>query len=229
MATTVASPRNVTTTTRACRHRWAYSFSSRIDYSEFSFSPVHGGPGSKSVAPTARRWFDLARDGRFHGDRAGPSRPTVVIPGRCCAGRALKGAGISTRRGFAGLAELPRLDRVARTSCRSARGRPGCRWPARTTGYPVRAPGSRTRWGRRPGRQPGAARAARTGRRGPVLRYRGGPVLLGGRAGVRAAVPVRRRRYGRGGRRGTPPVHADLGLRPGGRETRVRGADRLHH
>ena len=66
------------------------------------------------------RWFDLARDGRFHGDRAGPSRPTVVIPGRCCAGRALKGAGISTRRGFAGLAELPRLDRVSPDVLRSA-------------------------------------------------------------------------------------------------------------
>jgi len=44
----------------------------------------------------------------------------VVIPGRCCAGRALKGAGISTRRGFAGLAELPRLDRVSPDVLRSA-------------------------------------------------------------------------------------------------------------
>ena len=31
------------------------------------------------------------------------------------------------------------------------------------------------------------------------------------------------------GRGGTPPVHADLGVRPGRREARVRGADRLHH
>ena len=35
--------------------------------------------------------------------------------------RALKGAGISTRRGFAGLAELPRLDRVSREALERAR------------------------------------------------------------------------------------------------------------
>ena len=37
----------------------------------------------------------------------------------------LKGAGISTRRGFAGLADLPRLDRVSRDVLYSAQ------WQAR--------------------------------------------------------------------------------------------------
>ena len=48
--------------------------------------------------------------------------------------RALKAAGIATRRGFAGLAELPGWTGRAGIPW-SARGpRPGCRWPARTTG-----------------------------------------------------------------------------------------------
>src|SRR6266496_3264773 len=83
--------------------------------------------------------------------------------------------------------------------------------------HPVPAAGPGPGRQRRADPEPRAARAARTSRWGPVLRYRGRPPLLRGRPGVRAAVPVRRRRHGRGRRGGTPPVHADLGLRPAGR------------
>ena len=79
--------------------------------------------------------------------------------------RALKGAGISTRRGFARLADstqsgsnpdvLERAQRQARLQV-GQRGR---------RGHPLRDPGSRTGRRRRPSRQSGTARAARTGRR----------------------------------------------------------------
>ena len=171
------------------------------------------------------RWRDMCRERRRTDDDL-----SLVAGMTTGQRRALKGDGISTRRGFAG------LDRLAAAGPGEP-GRPGARPAAGPAAggqrgrrdHPVRAPGSRTRRRRRPGRQPRAARTARTSRRGPVLRHRGRPLLLGGRPGVRAAVPVRRRRHGRAGRGGTPPVHADLGLRPAGREARVRGADRLHH
>ena len=171
------------------------------------------------------RWRDMCRERRRTDDDL--SLVAGITTGQR---RALKGAGISTRRGFAGRPGLPRLDRVSPDVLERAQQTgpaPGGQRGRRDR--PVRAPGSRTRRRRRPGRQPRAARAARTSRRGPVLRHRGRPLLLRGRPGVRAAVPVRRRRHGRGRRGGTPPVHADLGLRPAGREARVRGADRLHH
>ena len=171
------------------------------------------------------RWRDMCRERRRTDDDL-----SLVAGMTTGQRRALKGAGISTRRGFAALASLPRLDRVSPGVLHSAQLQARLQVASEDDrSDPVRAPGSRTRRRRRPGSEPGAARAARTRRRGPVLRHRGGPVLLRGRPGVRAAVPVRHRRHGRGRRGGTPPVHADLGLRPARREARVRGADRLHH
>ena len=55
------------------------------------------------------RWRELCADRRRTDDDL-----SLVAGMPAGQRRALKGAGISTRRGFAGLAELPRLDRVSR-------------------------------------------------------------------------------------------------------------------
>ena len=55
------------------------------------------------------RWRDMCRERRRTDDDL-----SLVAGMPAGQRRALKGAGISTRRGFAGLAELPRLDRVSR-------------------------------------------------------------------------------------------------------------------
>ena len=55
------------------------------------------------------RWRELCADRRRTDDDV-----SLVAGMPTGQRRALKGAGISTRRGFAGLAELPRLDRVSR-------------------------------------------------------------------------------------------------------------------
>ncbi len=57
------------------------------------------------------RWSDLCRDRRRRDDDL-----SLVAGMTTGQRRALKDAGISTRRGFAGLANLPRLDRVSRSS-----------------------------------------------------------------------------------------------------------------
>jgi uncharacterized protein len=62
------------------------------------------------------RWRDLCRDRRRRDDDL--SLVAGMITGQR---RALKTAGISTRRGFAGLAGLPRLDRVSRNSLERSR------------------------------------------------------------------------------------------------------------
>ena len=61
------------------------------------------------------RWRDMCRDRRRTDDDL-----SLVAGMPAGQRRALKGAGISTRRGFAGLAELPRLDRVSPDVLRSA-------------------------------------------------------------------------------------------------------------
>ncbi len=48
--------------------------------------------------------------------------------------RALKAAAVSTRRGFAGLAGLPRLDRVSQDALGRFQAQARCKWPARMTG-----------------------------------------------------------------------------------------------
>jgi hypothetical protein len=75
MSTTVASRRNVTTATRACPRRWACSFSSRIGYSELSFSPVRDGPGGCGPGDGLS-----LRGGRWHG-----AYPLLAAPERCPA------------------------------------------------------------------------------------------------------------------------------------------------
>ncbi len=57
------------------------------------------------------RWRDMCRERRRTDDDL-----SLVAGMTTGQRRALKGTGISTRRGFAGLAELPRLDRVSRDS-----------------------------------------------------------------------------------------------------------------
>ena len=144
--------------------------------------------------------------------------------------RALKGAGISTRRGFAGLDDLPRLDRVSPDVLERARQQARLQVASEDDGvvrYELLDPERDASGALIPNR--GLLALPEPADRGPVLRHRGRPLLLRGRPGVRAAVPVRRRRHGRRRRGGTPPVHADLGVRPAGREARVRGADGLHH
>ena len=61
------------------------------------------------------RWRDMCRERRKNDD-------DLSLVARMTTGqrRALKGAGTSTRRGFAGLAELPRVDRVSPNVLRSA-------------------------------------------------------------------------------------------------------------
>ena len=61
------------------------------------------------------RWRDMCRDRRRADDDL-----SLVAGMTTGQRRALKGAGISTRRGFAGLAGLPRLDRVSLDVLRSA-------------------------------------------------------------------------------------------------------------
>ncbi len=56
------------------------------------------------------------RKWRLAGKESGGLGPEMTTGQR----RALKGAGISTRRGFAGLAELPQVDRVSPDVLRSA-------------------------------------------------------------------------------------------------------------
>ena len=171
------------------------------------------------------RWRDMCRERRRTDDDL--SLVAGITTGQR---RALKGAGISTRRGFAGRPGLPRLDRVSPDVLERAQQQARLQVASEDDGvvrYELLDP-ERDADGALVA-EPRPARAARTSRWGPVLRHRGRPLLLRGRPGVRAAVPVRRRRHGRGRRGGTPPVHADLGLRPAGREARVRGADRLHH
>jgi Predicted nuclease (RecB family) len=75
------------------------------------------------------RWRDMCRERRRTDDDL-----SLVAGMTTGQRRALKGDGISTRRGFAGLAELPRLDRVSPDVLGAPSGRPACRWPARTTG-----------------------------------------------------------------------------------------------
>ena len=62
------------------------------------------------------RWRELCADRRRTDDDL-----SLVAGMTTGQRRALKGAGISTRRGFAGLAELPRLDRVSREALERAR------------------------------------------------------------------------------------------------------------
>ncbi len=62
------------------------------------------------------RWRELCADRRRSDDDL-----SLVAGMTTGQRRALKGAGISTRRGFAGLAELPRLDRVSREALERAR------------------------------------------------------------------------------------------------------------
>ncbi len=143
--------------------------------------------------------------------------------------RALKAAGVPTRRAFAG------------------RGRPGrgARGPGGAGAGPaagpvaggqrgrgadrVRAAGPGAGRGGPAGAEPGAAGAAGARRGRPVLRHRGGSLLHRRQPGVRPSVPVRHRGHGRHGRVGGAPVHADLVVRPAGRKAGLRGADRLHH
>ena len=120
-----------------------------------------------------------------------------------------EGRRISTRRGFAGLAELPRLDREpGRPGAPSAAG-PPAEWPAEdgssgTALIPERGVAARSanrRLPHYPGKPTGicssTSRASAT---------------TGGRPGVQnTAVPVRRGRHGRVDEAGLPPVHADLG------------------
>jgi uncharacterized protein len=63
------------------------------------------------------RWSDLCAGRRRQDDDL--SLVAGMMTGQR---RALKGAGIATRRGFAGLAELPRLDRVSPDALRRAQG-----------------------------------------------------------------------------------------------------------
>ena len=86
------------------------------------------------------RWRDLCADRRRTDDDL-----SLVAGMTTGQRRALKGAGISTRRGFAGLAELPRLDRVSPDVLRSAQRQARLQVASEDDGViPVRAPGSRT-------------------------------------------------------------------------------------
>jgi predicted RecB family nuclease len=62
------------------------------------------------------RWRDMCRERRRTDDDL-----SLVAGMTTGQRRALKGDGISTRRGFAGLADLPRLDRVSRDSLERSR------------------------------------------------------------------------------------------------------------
>ena len=134
------------------------------------------------------RWRDMCRQRRRTDDDL-----SLVAGMTTGQRRALKGDGISTRRGFAGLAGLPRLDRVSPDVLERAQRQARLQVASEDDGiirYELRDP-ERDADGAL-SRQPRAAGPARTSRRGPVLRHRGRPLLLGGRPGVRAAVPVRR-------------------------------------
>ena len=63
------------------------------------------------------RWSDLCAGRRRQDDDL-----SLVAGMTTGQRRALKAAGIATRRGFAGLAELPRLDRVSRDALQRAQG-----------------------------------------------------------------------------------------------------------
>ena len=171
------------------------------------------------------RWRDMCRERRRTDDDL--SLVAGITTGQR---RALKGAGISTRRGFAGRPGLPRLDRVSPDVLERAHRQARLQVASEDDGvvrYELLDPER-------------DADGALVANRGLLalpepadgdlfFDIEGARYYSRGRPGVRAAVPVRRRRHGRGRRGGTPPVHADLGLRPAGREARVRGADRLHH
>jgi hypothetical protein len=160
------------------------------------------------------RWRDLCRERRRADDDL-----SLVAGMTTGQRRALKSNGISTRRGFAGLAGLPRLDRVSPGALGRARRQARLQVASEDDGiirYELLDPE----------RDADGALVANRGllalpepAHGDLFfDIEGGPLLLGGRPGVRAPVPVRRRRRGRGRRGGTPQVHADLGLRPAPRE-----------
>ena len=88
--------------------------------------------------------------------------------------RALKRAGISTRRGFAGLAELPRVDRVSPDVLRSAQRQARLQVAREDDGsiqYEILDPERDGDGGLVANR--GLLALPEPGRRGPVLRYRG--------------------------------------------------------
>ena len=119
--------------------------------------------------------------------------------------RALKGDGISTRRGFAGLAGLPRLDRVSPDALGRAQQQARLQVASEDDGiirYELLDPER-------------DADGALVANRGLLalpepadgdlfFDIEGARYYSRGRPGVRAAVPVRRRRHGRGRRGGTP-------------------------
>ena len=146
------------------------------------------------------RWREMCRERRRSDDDL-----SLVAGMTTGQRRAVKGDGISTRRGFAGLAGLPRLDRVSPAALGRAQRQARLQVASEddeVIRYELLEP-ERDGDGNLVANR-GAARAARTSRRRPVLRHRGSPLLLGGQPGVRAAVPVRHGRHGRDRCGGTP-------------------------
>ena len=144
--------------------------------------------------------------------------------------RALKVAGIATRRGFAGRAEPPRLDRVSRDALRRAQGQARLQVASEDDGvirYEILEP-------------------ERDGD-GALVANRGLLALPEPVTGDLFFDIEGARYYSEDSREfglqylfgivdtadldgaGAPAVHGVLGVRPGGREARVRGAGRLHH
>ena len=84
------------------------------------------------------RWRDMCRERRRTDDDL-----SLVAGMTTGQRRALKGAAISTRRGFAGLAGLPQLDRVSPDVLRSAQRQARLQVASEDDRkHPVRAPGS---------------------------------------------------------------------------------------
>ena len=116
--------------------------------------------------------------------------------------KVLKLYGIATRRGFAALEEVPRFDRVNRQSMAKAHAQARLQVEGEDA--------KRLLWEFvEPERDEGGALTPNRGltalpppsSRRSLLRHRGGPLLLGGRQGVRPAVPVRDRGHRRSRRR----------------------------
>ena len=171
------------------------------------------------------RWRDMCRERRRTDDDL-----SLVAGMTTGQRRALKGDGISTRRGFAGLAGLPRLDRVSPDVLGRAQRQARLQVASEDDGiirYELLDPE----------RDADGALVANRGllalpepADGDLFfdiegaRYYSEDGREFGLQYLFGVVDTAEARRG-----GTPPVHADLGLRPAGREARVRGADRLHH
>ena len=138
------------------------------------------------------RWRDMCRERRRTDDDL-----SLVAGMPAGQRRALKGAGISTRRGFAGLAELPRLDRVSRDVLKRAQRQARLQVASEDAGsirYELLDPERDGDGALVPNR--GLLALPEPADGDLFFDIEGARYYSRGRPGVRAAVPVRRGRHG---------------------------------